>query len=104
MAFRVSISAKAKRDLNRILDWLLTQGAGDAGVQWWRGSQRAISSLENTPRRCALAPESDVSRAEVRHLLYGTKPHVYRILFTIKDEVVSIIHIRHGQRLPSTRQ
>jgi hypothetical protein len=37
---------------------------------------------------------------EVRHLLYGRKPHVYRILFTIKGDTVSILHIRHGRRQP----
>jgi hypothetical protein len=35
---------------------------------------------------------------EVRHLLYGHKPHVYRILFTIRGDTVSILYIRHGRR------
>jgi hypothetical protein len=28
---------------------------------------------------------------------------VYRILFTIVGDVVSVLHIRHGRRQPSTR-
>ncbi|MGD0414539.1 MAG: hypothetical protein ABSA80_04235 [Terriglobales bacterium] len=37
---------------------------------------------------------------EVRHLLYGLAPHVYRILFTIEGETVHVLHIRHGRRQP----
>jgi hypothetical protein len=36
----------------------------------------------------------------VRHLLYGRRPHVYRILFTIESDVVQVLHIRHGRRRP----
>jgi hypothetical protein len=35
---------------------------------------------------------------EVRQLLYGRKPHMYRILFTIDGETVKILHIRHVRR------
>jgi hypothetical protein len=31
-------------------------------------------------------------------LLFGRKPHAYRILFTIKDDVVYVFRIRHGRR------
>ena len=36
----------------------------------------------------------------VRHLLYGGKPHVYRVIFRImeKQKQVEVLHIRHGAR------
>ena len=34
----------------------------------------------------------------MRQLLYGRKPHVYRILFTIEGDVVYVLRIRHGRR------
>jgi hypothetical protein len=37
---------------------------------------------------------------EVRHLLYGRKPHTYRVLFTIEGSLVYVLHIRHGRREP----
>jgi hypothetical protein len=37
----------------------------------------------------------------VRQLLYGRKPHVYRVLFTIEGDVVRVLHIRHGRRKPA---
>ena len=35
---------------------------------------------------------------EVRQLFYGRRPHVYRILFTIRGGVVYVLHIVHGRR------
>jgi plasmid stabilization system protein ParE len=103
MAYRVSVSARAKRDLDRILAWLLKQDAGDAGLRWFRGMQDAVASLEHLPTRCALAPEDELFSFELRHLLYGSKPHVYRVLFAVQDDVVSVLHVRHGQRAPLKR-
>jgi len=31
-------------------------------------------------------------------MLYGRRPHVYRILFIIRGKEVFVIHIRHGAR------
>jgi mRNA-degrading endonuclease RelE of RelBE toxin-antitoxin system len=38
----------------------------------------------------------------MRQLLYGYKPHPYRILFTIANETVYVLRIRHGRRKPLT--
>jgi hypothetical protein len=35
MAFRVKQTAQAERDLDGILDWLLAQQAGEAGLRWF---------------------------------------------------------------------
>ena len=69
-------------------------------MRWFAAPQEAIASLAEFPARCPLAPENAVSPFEVRHLLYGRKPHVYRILFTIEDRTVYVLHIRHGRRQP----
>ena len=34
----------------------------------------------------------------MRQLLYGKRPHLYRILFTIDGDVVYVLRIRHGRR------
>jgi plasmid stabilization system protein ParE len=60
----------------------------------------AIASLATFPKRCPLAPETVRFPFEVRQLLYGRKPHVYRILFTIEGDTVIVLHIRHGRRKP----
>ncbi|HZO30164.1 MAG TPA: type II toxin-antitoxin system RelE/ParE family toxin [Chloroflexota bacterium] len=56
--------------------------------------RRADTTLEEFPRRCPLAPENDDFDVEIRHLLYGE----FRILFTVDDNVVRVLHVRHGAR------
>ncbi len=81
MTFRVEISAEAERDAEEILNWRLEQQAGETGLHWFLALEEAIASLAKYPERCPLAPENARFPFEVRHLLYGRKPHVYRILF-----------------------
>jgi plasmid stabilization system protein ParE len=100
MTFRVETTTAAEQEADAILDWLLSLHAGEAGKRWFVALQDAIASLADFPARCPLAPENAVFPFEVRHLLYGRKPHVYRILFTIKDQIVYVLHIRHGRRQP----
>lgn len=100
MAFRVELTAQADRDLSNISEWLQASGAGEAGLRWFLRLEEACQSLSEFPQRCGLAQESAEFPFEVRQLIYGRKPHLYRILFTIESGTVVILHIRHGRRLP----
>ncbi len=55
-----------------------------------------ILSLEQTPNRCPTTFES----RNLRHLLYGNKPHVYRVIYRVLEDQkqVHVLHIRHGAR------
>lgn len=98
MTFRVSISREAEREGKAILEWLLSQHAGDTGLRWFEGLEKAIASLAEMPERCSIAPESKQLSFEVRHLLYGRKPHIYRVVFTIECDTVYILHLWHSRR------
>jgi plasmid stabilization system protein ParE len=100
MAFRIEASAQAESDAVAILEWLFEQHSGETGVRWFVALNDAIASLATFPERCPVAPENSAFPFEVRQLLYGRKPHVYRILFTIDGDVVQILHMRHGRRRP----
>ena len=100
MTFRVEITSEAERDADAILEWLLSHHAGVTGMHWFEALEDSIASLAEFPRRCTLAPESKMFAKEVRHLLYGRKPHTYRVLFTIEGSSVYVLHIRHGRREP----
>jgi plasmid stabilization system protein ParE len=104
MTFRVEVSAQAEEDAEEILNWLLSEGAGETGIRWFHGLEDAIASLAMFPKGFPIAPESVRFPFEVRQLFYGRKPHVYRILFTIEDQVVKVLHIRHGRRRPAAKQ
>ncbi len=101
MTFRVEITHAAEQDLESILAWLLSEQAGDVGVDWFGALDEAIATLAKFPERCSLAPESRLFPFEVRQLLYGSRPHLYRILFTVVDRTVYVLHVRHGRRQPA---
>ena len=55
-----------------------------------------IESLELFPERCSQAPEDEHLPVTIRNTFYGS----YRIIFTIRGNVVCVVHIRHGHRQP----
>jgi toxin ParE1/3/4 len=96
MAYLVSITRRAERDLTALYEEINAQHAGE-GLEWCQGRKRAILSLESHPKRCpAVIRKSD----KLRHLLYSHKPHVYRVIYGVmkKQKRVEVLHIRHGAR------
>ena len=89
---------RAERDLAGIYDWVGADSS-DAALLWYTGLREAIRTLRNTPNRCPATPED---RA-LRHLLYGAKAHLYRVIYRVleKRKLVEVLHIRHGARAPS---
>lgn len=57
-----------------------------------------IASLQEKPRRCALALEHEVFSEEVRQFFYGKSKNIYRILFTIREDTVYVLYVRHSSQ------
>ena len=93
MAFRVELLAAAQADAAELYA-RITEAAPIHGTIWYERLITAIESLKQSPRRCAFALENDRVSIEVRHLLFGRKPHVYHVLFTSDAETVLILRIR----------
>jgi plasmid stabilization system protein ParE len=95
MAYLVNITSRAERDLVYLYEEIDAEHS-DAALKWYRGLREAILSLEERPHRCPPAPEVK----QMRHLLYGHKPHVYRVIFRVleKQKQVVVLHNRHGAR------
>src|SRR5438270_11062782 len=74
MAYLVNIAARAQRDMVSLYEHINAKESTSAR-RWYQGLGQAILSLEESPNRCPATPESK----KVRHLLYGHKPHVYRV-------------------------
>jgi toxin ParE1/3/4 len=93
MAYLVKLMPRARRDLRLIFDYIHA-GETPAAFRWYRGLEREILSLEETPNRCPSVPES----GNLRHLLYGRKPRVYRVIYRVLEEKkqVHVLHIRHS--------
>jgi plasmid stabilization system protein ParE len=97
MRFQVEITDSAWFELQEAYEWL-AQRAPDAAVRWKAGILEAVQSLESSPRRCSLAPETAYFGREIRQMLYGKRNHKYRILFEIREQMVIVLRIRHGAR------
>ena len=95
MRYRVELTARAARDLRRLYRTINVQESRQAAIGF-NGMEAAILSLDQRPDRSVATPED---RA-LRHLLYGKKPHVYRIIYAVDapNSVVRVLHIRHGAR------
>jgi plasmid stabilization system protein ParE len=70
--------------------------------RWFRGLMNAIATLQEKPRRCALAVEHEIFPEQVRQLLYGKSKNIYRVLFTIRDTTVYVLYVRHIAQAPLT--
>jgi toxin ParE1/3/4 len=95
MAYLVNVTSRAGRDLAHLYGEINAEHS-DAALKWYRGLKEAILSLEEQPNRCPVTPEKDA----FRHLHYGHKPHIYRVIFRVleKQKHVEVLHIRHGAR------
>ncbi len=52
------------------------------------------------PARSSLAFENEYFDEEIRQLLYGKRGRLYRILFTIRDDEVYVLFVRHSAQAP----
>ena len=95
MAYLVNLTTRAERDLARLYEEINAEYS-DAAHKWYQGLKKAILSLEERPNRCPVAREN----AEFRHLLYGHKPHIYRVLYRVleRQKRVEVLHGRYHCR------
>jgi plasmid stabilization system protein ParE len=95
MAYLVNITARAERDLASLYEEIHA-GDSETAFKWYRGLKEAVLSLEKLPNRCPRTSEN----LGFRHLLYGRKPHVYRVIYRVLEDEkrVEVLHIRHGAR------
>ena len=98
MAYLVNITSRAQRDLAHLYKEI-NAAHSDAALKWYRGLREAILSLEKQPNRCPVTREKD----DLRHLLYGHKPHIYRVIYRVlaRQKHVEVLHMRHGARRES---
>jgi toxin ParE1/3/4 len=93
MDYLVRVTVRAERDLSSLYEKI--NGTDSAAARrWYGGLRQAILSLADSPNRCPLTRENK----NLRHLLYGRRPHVYRIIYrvNVRSAQVDVLHIRHG--------
>lgn len=90
VAYLVRITQRAERDLEAIYAAIDAENSA-AADQWFRGLERAVFTLEESPARCPITPETK----RLCHLIYGKKPHLYRVIYRILErrKEVEILHV-----------
>ncbi len=100
MSYRVVITARARADAVEAFRWI-AERSPDAAARWYDDFQKAIAKLATMPERCPVAEdESEQLGITLRQLLYGRRRGVYRILFSIEEETVTLHYVRHSARGP----
>ena len=95
MEYRVEFTRRALRDLDHLY---LSINAGESipAARWYDRLEKSIQSLDHLPHRCPIAPESAKANRRLRHLFYGRRPRVYRVIFEIREPLeVLILTVRH---------
>ncbi len=95
MAYVANITARAERHLTHLYEDIKATDSA-AARKWYLGLTGKILSLGRKPKRCPVTREN----RQLRHLLFGRKPHVYRVIYRVVEtsKRVEVLHIRHGAR------
>lgn len=97
MTYEVHVTEPAHADIEAAYEWL-KERTDQYAVAWFNGLANALDGLAHLPARCPLAAESRHFHEKVYQLLYGKRPHLYRVLFVVRGKNVFILHVRHGAR------
>lgn len=99
MAYRVELANRAVRDLE-LLYVEKKAAESQAAARWYNGLQKIVYALGTYPYRCPVAPEALKMKRKLWHLLYGRKPHVYRVIYEVDErrQTVWVLTTRHGAR------
>ncbi len=97
MAFQVRLTRNVETQIEAAYLWFREQNPAFAD-QWFRGLMDEIAKLQDKPRRFPMALERDIFEAEVRQLPYGKGRSQYRVMFSIEETTIYILHIRHASQ------
>ena len=84
MPYNVELTARAACDLE-ILYLENNAAESPAAARWFNGLEQAVYALETHPNRSSVAPEARKVKRRLRHLLYGAKPHAYRVIYEVDE-------------------
>jgi plasmid stabilization system protein ParE len=98
MIYKVILSPRVPKSLEEIHDYIARDNPKIAR-KFTGVLRRSIKSLARIPGRCPLARENRLGSTRYRHLLHGN----YRIIFAIEGNLVYVVDVRHGARLPLTK-
>jgi plasmid stabilization system protein ParE len=97
--YRVIVAPAAEADLQAAYRYIRDR-APRAAKEWIREVRSSIRTLARFPERCPMSPESTLVGMPIRQLFFGRGSRgTYRILFTVSEKSVNVVHVRHGSML-----
>ncbi|WP_427162026.1 type II toxin-antitoxin system RelE/ParE family toxin [Aliinostoc sp. HNIBRCY26] len=97
MNYQVLIQPTAFQEIETSYRWMCDNLSAEVANNWYYELQDAITSLQEFPNRCSIAPEASFIGREIRQLWVG-KRRKYRVLFVVEEDVVAILHVRHSRQ------
>jgi plasmid stabilization system protein ParE len=92
VTYQIIFTVAAREQARAVAHYITEEGSPEAAGQWLDGLMEAIETLATLPHRCGYARESDLfPGAELRQLLFKS----HRVIYTVRDEQVHILHVRH---------
>jgi plasmid stabilization system protein ParE len=99
MTYGVILQPRAEREIQNAARWVFTESKSRAtALRWLRTIRAKIETLKKNPQRCPVDPDSEFYGEEVRVLLVGKRPGIYRVLFAIRADEVHVLTVRHSVR------
>ena len=100
MTYRVVVTARARADCGAGVPVIADQSP-DAAARWYVGLENAIAKLTVMPERHPIAEDESAQLGiTLRQMLYGRRRGVYRLLFSIEGESVTLHYVRHSAQGP----
>jgi plasmid stabilization system protein ParE len=103
MTYRVILQRLAIQDLDEAFVWAARKAPATA-ARWLDRFQADLQRLDTNPQRCPRARQNRKVDVELREILFGKAPNVYRAIFTIDGDTIRVLRIRRAQRRPLTRK
>ena len=95
--YRVVLGPLARNDLEEAYQYAASREPV-AAARWYHRFINALQTLSERPDRGPLSLENGKSPVELRDFLFGKRPYIFRVIYTIRTDVVLIIRIRRAQR------
>ena len=103
MSFQVRLQPLAEVDLDEAYVWAARHAPDTAG-RWVNRFREALQGLSENPRRFGFAPEHKKLKRELRQMLFGRRPNIFRAVYLIDGNIVQILRIRRASRRRLTRR
>jgi plasmid stabilization system protein ParE len=95
MHFRVDYRGSAECDIKNAERMLAKIGKRSL-ERWRKRFVKIVEQLEEDPLRFPEAYEAEALDIHLREAVFGQRPHIYRLLYTVSGNTVNVLFVRHA--------